>query len=389
MSNSQNVLNRKAFSSGFMGLIVTGGLLLSVVAYAETMEEKLKAQVQQEKQEKQEQDAAAEKRKADAIAAKKEKDRKVANEKAAQAEADRVAAAQQKCDKKGGDWKKGKCVMPPPPKKPEPEQKPEPVAPAMVESPVVEPVGASPAGDSSVVKPKMISIPAGTFTMGCDESRDVVDGMDGKCYDSEKPAHPVTINAFQMAETETTFDQWDACEKADACPHAEDHGWGRGNRPVISVSWDDITQKYIPWLNKETGNSYRLPTEAEWEYAARGGTEGAYPWGNSIGKGNANCYKDHCGDKFEYTAPVGSFAANGYGLHDMNGNVCEWCQDWYASDYYASSPASNPKGAASGAIRVLRGGAWLLNAQNVRSANRGNDAPDDRNGSIGFRLVLP
>ena len=236
------------------------------------------------------------------------------------------------------------------------------------------------------IESEMVDIPAGTFTMGCVVGRDDVVGG---CFNNEKPAHQVTLVAFKMAETETTFDQWDACEKANVCPHAEDVGWGRGNRPVINVSWDDITQKYIPWLNRKTGKAYRLPTEAEWEYAARGGADTAFPWGNAIGKGKANCTNSSCGDTFDFTAPVGSFAANGYGLHDMNGNVWEWCQDWYASDYYASSPASNPKGAASGTARVLRDGAWGNIAQGVRSAYRGGNAPGFRGNGIGFRLVLP
>lgn len=250
--------------------------------------------------------------------------------------------------------------------------------------------GQAPTAASQTIEPEMVDvIPAGKtakFTMGCDGKRDDVEGG---CFDNEKPAHQVTLNAFKMGKYEVTFDQWDACEKAKVCPHAEDQGWGRGNRPVINVSWDDITQKYIPWLNQETGESYRLPTEAEWEYAARGGTDSAYFWGNAIGKGNANCANSFCGDKFEYTAPVGSFTANVYGLHDMNGNVWEWCQDWYAGDYYASSPASNPKGAASGTYRVLRGGAWYGHARNVRSANRRSNTPGDRDYDIGFRLVLP
>ena len=262
-----------------------------------------------------------------------------------------------------------------------------PPQPASVSEPVAAVVPVPPAAPAKKsFEPDMIAIPAGKFTMGCDGKRDDVEGG---CSDDEKPAHQVTLNAFKMGKYEVTFDQWDACEKAKACPHAEDAGWGRGNLPVINVSWDDITQKYIPWLNQETGESYRLPTEAEWEYAARGGTDTAYPWGNAIGKGNANCYKDLCGDKFEYTAPVGSFAANGYGLSDMNGNVWEWCQDWYAVDYYASSPASNPKGAASGPYRVLRGGSWYRIALLVRSANRDGTTQVYRGSDNGFRLVLP
>ena len=273
----------------------------------------------------------------------------------------------------------------------------EDAAPAQSVAPVAEPkvvpapIAKQPVTELKPIRlkyePEMVSIPAGTFTMGCVESRDVVDGMEDKCYDYEKPAHEVTLNAFQVGKYEVTFDQWDACEQAKVCPHAEDKGWGRGNRPVINVSWDDITQKYIPWLNKETGKTYRLPTEAEWEYAARGGADTAYPWGNAIGKGNVNCDNVSCGDKFEYTAPVGSFAANGYGLSDMHGNVLEWCQDWYGD--YSSSSVSNPKGVASGPLRVLRGGSWNYDAQGVRSASRGGSTPDIRLSHYGFRLVLP
>jgi formylglycine-generating enzyme required for sulfatase activity len=234
------------------------------------------------------------------------------------------------------------------------------------------------------VEPEMVAIPAGKFTMGCDGKRDDVEGG---CSDDEKPTHKVTVSAFQMGKYEVTFDEWDACEKANACPHAEDEGWGRGKRPVINVSWDDITQQYIPWLNKETGKQYRLPSEAEWEYAARGGTDGAYPWGNAIGKGNANCGGGDCGDKFEYTAPVGSFAANGYGLQDMNGNVWEWVLDvWH--DNYKGAPVDGSAWESGGsADRVLRGGSWGDIALYVRSAHRGYNAPDNRFGSRGFRLA--
>ncbi|WP_051542580.1 SUMF1/EgtB/PvdO family nonheme iron enzyme [Thiothrix lacustris] len=273
---------------------------------------------------------------------------------------------------------------------------PQPESPAVVQSVMPKPVPVVPAEPSPTpvsdalvatkqpLEPVMVDIPAGTFTMGCDGKRDDVEGG---CSDDEKPAHEVTLDAFKMAKTEVTFDQWDACEKAKACPHAEDQGWGRGNRPVINVSWDDITQKYIPWLSQETGKHYRLPTEAEWEYAARGGADTAYPWGNAIGKGNANCYKDFCGDKFEYTAPVGSFAANGYGLNDMNGNVWEWVQDSWHSDY-KDAPADGSAWESGGsASRVLRGGSWYNFAQYVRSADRGHYTPVNRSRNLGFRLA--
>jgi formylglycine-generating enzyme required for sulfatase activity len=289
-----------------------------------------------------------------------------------------------------------------------------PVAPAaapvaVLPEPAVEPSPPVPVASSrAAYEPEMADIPAGSFTMGCQEGRDDVAGG---CDSDEKPAHEVTLAAFKMAKTEVTVAQFRAFVGATSYKTtAEEKGscwsWADGwkevkgiswrklgfeqgdDHPVACVSWDD-TQAYLKWLNTETGKAYRLPSEAEWEYAARGGKQGAYSWGNAIGQGKANCDNSSCGDKFEYTAPVGSFAANGYGLNDMQGNVWEWCQDWYGSDYYASSPASNPQGAGSGANRVLRGGSWNDVAQSVRSANRDYITPGDRYDDIGFRLVLP
>jgi formylglycine-generating enzyme required for sulfatase activity len=381
--------NRLGVFAGLTGLLLTSGLLLSFAAYGETMEEKLQAQIQQEKQEqaaaeekrkqaevaKQKADKeAAEKAAAAKAAAKKEKERKAAAEKKAQEEADRKAAARA-------------------------QAKREAAAAAAKEASAKSSVATK-----QPLEPVMEDIPAGTFTMGCDDERD---NVEGGCYDGEKPAHKVTLNGFQMAKTETTVGQYMACVDAGACPQPEwqekgseyniktgtndlykkfGNALSAPNYPVVGVSWDNA-KAYAEWLSKETGKSYRLPTEAEWEYAARGGTDTAYPWGNAIGKGNANCDNSSCGDKFEYTAPVGSFAANGYGLNDMNGNVWEWCQDWYGD--YSSSSVSNPKGVSSGTYRVLRGGAWDSYAQFVRSASRNYGTPGSRNYNIGFRLVLP
>ena len=124
-----------------------------------------------------------------------------------------------------------------------------------------------------------------------------------------------------------TFAEWDACVSASGCKHKpDDRSWGRGSRPVMNVSWDDITKDYLPWLSRKTDKSYRLLTEAEWEYAARAGSRGKYTWGDEIGKNRANC--DGCGSHWDkQTAPVGSFQANAFGLHDMHGNVWEWVAD--------------------------------------------------------------
>ncbi|MDD5395334.1 MAG: formylglycine-generating enzyme family protein [Thiothrix sp.] len=247
----------------------------------------------------------------------------------------------------------------------------------------------SPADPYAPVKPKMVLVPAGTFTMGCKDGRDNVEGLD-RCGNApeETPAHEVTLDAFQLGKYEVTFGEWDLCTKDGVCPQVKDGGQGRGNRPVANVSWDDA-QTYIGWLNKRIpGAQYRLPREAEWEYASRAGSnDTAYSWGYVVGKGNANCRQDQCSDAFGRTAPIGSFMADGYGLYDMHGNVWEWCQDRFG--YYSPSPSRNPNGAESGNYRVLRGGSWQYNAQYLRSAYRLTLPPDFRDISSGFRLAHP
>lgn len=251
--------------------------------------------------------------------------------------------------------------------------------------------------------PKMLPIPAGEFTMGCVEERD---NVEGGCSRDEKPSHPVKLSAFKLAETEVTVGQYLACVQQGGCPAPEwnekgsDYNISTGKddlykemgealtdpqHPIVGVSWDNALA-YTQWLNQvqKPTKPFRLPTEAEWEYAARGGdNQLAYSWGNSIGKNKANC--SDCGDEFEYTAPVGSFASNGFGLKDMQGNVREWVADRYG-DYSAQS-ASNPKEASKGTYRVLRGGSWNFTPRNVRSANRFSLTPGDRYSDVGFRVA--
>ncbi|HPY39450.1 MAG TPA: SUMF1/EgtB/PvdO family nonheme iron enzyme [Thiolinea sp.] len=222
--------------------------------------------------------------------------------------------------------------------------------------------------------PNMLPIPAGEFVMGRIAGRDDVEGG---CSDDEKPDHPVKLSAFKLAETEVTVEQYLACVQQGGCPPPEwnekgsdynistgkdDHHKKMGEAltdpqyPIVGVSWENAVA-YTTWLNKsqQPNQPFRLPTEAEWEYAARGGdNEQAYPWGNAIGKNKANC--SDCGDRFEYAAPVGSFVPNGFGLKDMHGNVWEWVADWHGD--YPAQLASNSKGASKDTLRVLRGGSW-------------------------------
>ena len=155
------------------------------------------------------------------------------------------------------------------------------------------------------------------------------------------------------------------------------------NCPVEQVSWNDI-QDFIQKLNQKTGKNYRLPTEAEWEYAARGGNKSkGYTYSGSNSSGEVAWYTDNSDSK---THPAGQKQPNELGLFDMSGNVWEWCSDWYGSDYYQSSPSSNPKGASTGSFRVRRGGGWCSNARDCRSAYRDFTYPGRR---IGFRLASP
>ena len=233
--------------------------------------------------------------------------------------------------------------------------------------------------------PEMVVVPAGSFRMGC------VSGQD--CNDSESPLRRVAISRpFALSTHEVTFAQWDACVAAGGCGghRPDDGGWGRGRgrgaRPVINVSWEDA-QSFVAWLSEVTGHAYRLPTESEWEYAARAGSQTKYSWGNGIGNNQANC--DGCGSRWdgEMTAPVASFGANAFGLRDMHGNVLEWVEDcWNRS--YAGAP-SNGSAWLSGNCdaRVLRGGSWSFPPWSLRSAYRNGNSSGIRVSDLGFRVA--
>ena len=218
-------------------------------------------------------------------------------------------------------------------------------------------------------------IPKGSFQMGSNK------------YDMEKPVHTVTFaQAFYMSQTEITFAQYSEYAQQSGKTIPDDENWGRDNRPVINVSWND-TQGYSEWLSKELGQSCRLPTEAEWEYAARAGSTTHYAWGDEVGKNNANC-RD-CGSEWygKQTAPVGSFRPNAFGLYDMHGNVWEWVQDRWHDNYQEAPIDGSAWGAGENQNRVLRGGSRDDFADILRSAYRFGNFPDSRDDNIGFRVV--
>ena len=231
--------------------------------------------------------------------------------------------------------------------------------------------------------PKMVVIPSGAFTMG--SSRGEVGHED-----DEEPLHRVRIDyQFAVGVYEVTFTEWYACLDAGGCGSdiPDDMRWGRGNRPVIHVSWDDA-QSYVRWLSARTGKPYRLLSESEWEYVARAGTETAYSWGDNIGENRANC--DGCGSQWDdkMTAPVGSFAANAWGVYDMHGNVEEWVQDCWNDNYEGAPTDGSARESTDDCSRVTRGGLWYDGPKDLRSAERDMWSTGFRFKGFGFRVAL-
>lgn len=230
--------------------------------------------------------------------------------------------------------------------------------------------------------PELVVVPAGAFRMG-----DLSGGGDV----DEHPVRTVTIpRAFAVARYETTFAEWDACAAAGACRQGvSDIGFGRGRRPVMLVGWADA-RAYAGWLSQITGKPYRLPSEAEWEYAARAGAETRFPWGDEAGRGRANC--DECGSRWDdaSTAPAGSFPANAFGLHDMVGNVYEWVADCGGASYEGapSDGSAHPSGDDGDCEqRMMRGGSWLSLPRAIRPANRVRNPAGFRDIHTGFRVA--
>lgn len=228
--------------------------------------------------------------------------------------------------------------------------------------------------------PRMIVIPPGKFIMGSPYSEP------GRAA-NEGPQHPVAIaRQFAVSIHDVTFAEWDACEKVGGCPHVTDSGYGRDNMPVTNITWNDA-ETYVEWLAKMTGQPYRLPSEAEWEYVARAGTTTTYYWGDDLGSGNANCMV--CGSKFDDKgpSPVGSFKPNPFGLYDVTGDVWQWLGDCFHKNYKGAPADGAAWTSGDCSLRVDRGGSWISAASNLRIAFRGSYPAGSRNYSLGLRVA--
>jgi len=237
------------------------------------------------------------------------------------------------------------------------------------------------------IEANMVTIPGGTYLMGSPEN-------EPERLDLEGPQQELTIPAFFMGKTEVTFAQWDACVEDGGCRlNPSDKGWGRGDRPVIYVSYADITQQFIPWLNRKTGKIYRLPSEAEWEYAARAGTTTPFHTGDCITTAQANFDGDNpaqgCpkGEYREKTVPVGSFLPNAFGLYDMHGNVWEWMEDCWNPSLSGIPQSGAARSDGNCRWRMLRGGSWSDVGRTLRSASRAGFGREYSSPYWGFRLA--
>lgn len=228
---------------------------------------------------------------------------------------------------------------------------------------------------ATFIEPRMVRIPEQWFRMGCETGRD-----------DEKPVHRVRVDAFELATCQVTNGEYHCflgATNASPPPCWAQENFDGPKTPVVAVSWDEAVA-YCNWLCRVTAKPYRLPTEAEWECAARGGLEGfLYPWGDAPPDslpGYAERWK--CGPE-----PVGLYSPNGYGLYNMGDNVHEWCADWYDPAYYKVSPDHNPQGATTGSRRASRGGSWRHHIKVSRNAARSSIPPELQYADYGFRIA--
>jgi formylglycine-generating enzyme len=230
-------------------------------------------------------------------------------------------------------------------------------------------------GTSIAHGPALVLIPLASFLMGSDSGQDC-----------ERPIHRVEIDAFFLAATQTTNAQYERFLKetsAAPTPFGNDPDFNHPEQPVAGVSWFEAV-RYCQWLTSQSGRTYRLPTEAEWEFAARGGMEQKnFPWGDDPPQSRPNyATRWHTGPE-----PVGRFVPNAFGLYDMCENVHEWCSDWYDADYYASSPERNPRGPEAGERKASRGGSWRHHVKISRCSARSSIPPAFQYADYGFRVA--
>ena len=220
----------------------------------------------------------------------------------------------------------------------------------------------------------MVVVPAGSFAMGSSS-------------DYEKPVHRVSfVRNFAIGRREVTFNEWDKCVDDGGCKsRPQDRGWGRGDRPVINVSWLDA-KEFVAWLSQKTGQVYRLPSEAEWEYAARAGTDTPFWWGSTAGSRQANCRECNTGQS-EQTLPVGTFQPNRFGLYDTAGNAAEWVEDCWNDNYVGAPTDGSARTSGQCRLRVLRGGSFDSASTYTRSMARFRYDFDVRYYANGFRVV--
>ena len=227
------------------------------------------------------------------------------------------------------------------------------------------------------VCPKMTVIQSGSYTMG----------SDGR-HKYERPSQKVTIaKSFAMGVYEVTFNEWEACFLDGGCNRVPyDHNWGKGRRPIMNITWFE-TQSYLKWLSKKTGHTYRLPSEAEWEFAARGGTTTEFWWGDEVGENLANCRDCKSPWSKKGSAPVGSFAANPYGLYDVHGNEWEWLQDCWNPSHEGAPNDGSARLSGNCQLRVIRSGSWYYFSKNMRSSWRFKNDARVKSYGIGMRVL--
>jgi formylglycine-generating enzyme len=228
---------------------------------------------------------------------------------------------------------------------------------------------------ATALEPALVCIPEGWFTMGSEVGQD-----------NERPVHRVWVDAFLLATTQVTNQEYARFSSSTGAPEPpfwRDPNFSHPQQPVVAVSWFEANN-YCEWLREQTGRSYRLPTEAEWERAARGGIEGKiFPWGNEP----PQSLPDYDQRWKNGPEPVARYAANGFGVYDSCDNVHEWCSDWYQADYYAISSDRNPRGPKSGTRRASRGGSWRHHIKVSRCAARSSIPPEFHYADYGFRVA--